>query len=437
MGPRIVRGALGTGGVQAASRLMSLVLGIVLARALGAEGYGTYAYAFALMNLLMVAAEAGVPTLVMREVAASQGLARWGELRGALVRAGQFVVIVGILVSAAGFLVLCLVDEGMARPQWRTLAVMLLVLPLAGLVKTVSYGMRGLDRVIAGMALERVVRPALVIPALAVVFLALPEWRRPEVAMAAQLLGAAVALVVGAWGLYRFLPPVVRSAAPAFRSWSWLKSALPFTLIGGAGVIHSEADVVMLGWFRPADEVGVYRIAVQGAMLVPFGLQVVSSVLSPHLARLYAQGDRERLQRLVTLGARAVSLVALPVALAFVLAGGAIAAWVFGADFAASHTPLAILAIAQLVVSVFGLPGPLLSMAGYESRVSRAMWVSALANIGLNLALIPLFGLVGAALATGTTVASWNVYLFFLARRSVSISAAPWARAVPRGSVER
>ena len=58
---------------------------------LGAPGCGIHAYAFAIMSLLMVLAEAGGPTLLMRELAASQGQGEWG-LRGALRRAGQLVL---------------------------------------------------------------------------------------------------------------------------------------------------------------------------------------------------------------------------------------------------------------------------------------------------------------------------------------------------------
>jgi len=60
---RLIRGGLGSAGIQAANRVLTLALGIVLARGLGAEGYRVYAYAFALMSLLMVAAEANTPHL--------------------------------------------------------------------------------------------------------------------------------------------------------------------------------------------------------------------------------------------------------------------------------------------------------------------------------------------------------------------------------------
>ncbi|MBD3756183.1 MAG: oligosaccharide flippase family protein, partial [Gammaproteobacteria bacterium] len=111
---RLVRSALGSAGVQAANRAIALVLGVVLARSLGPDGYGVYAFAFALMSLLMVAAEAGVPTLLMREVAAAEGSGDWGLLRGALQRGVQFVGLVSLTIAVSGLVVLVLFADRVA-----------------------------------------------------------------------------------------------------------------------------------------------------------------------------------------------------------------------------------------------------------------------------------------------------------------------------------
>ncbi len=64
----------------------SFMTTVLLARILGAEGYGIYAYAFAFVMLLSMPAQAGLPTLVIRETARGmaegkpelvQGIWRW------------------------------------------------------------------------------------------------------------------------------------------------------------------------------------------------------------------------------------------------------------------------------------------------------------------------------------------------------------------------
>lgn len=408
----LIRGGLGSAGIQATNRLLALGLGIMLARMLGPEGYGVYAYAFAIMSLLMVAAEAGVPTLLMREIAASQGREEWGLLRGALRRGGQFVAMAATAVALLGLLLLWKFADSLRPEVLYTTALMLLVLPVSALCKTVDHAMRGLHRIVIGQAVDILIRPLLVLVIVGVVFLVWPEQRQPQVAMAAQLLGALAVLFIGVLVLRRFLPHESRTAVPEYQSHQWLKSALPFALIGGAGIINNQADIIMIGWFMEPEDVGIYRVAVQGAALVAFGLQAVNAMVAPQFSRLYAQGDMKRLQHLVTSSARVILIAALPLTVAFVFAGNVIISWIFGIDYVASYLPLVILAVAQLINAGFGAVGFLLNMTGHETIVARIFWQTALLNIVMNASLIPLFGIAGAAIASAVALILWNLLLY-------------------------
>ena len=65
-------------------------------------------------------------------------------------------------------------------------------------------------------------------------------------------------------------------------------------------------ETIIIGLFVIPSEVGVYRVAVQMAVLADFGLQVINPVIEPQIARLYSLGDMKRLQRLATMSARVV-----------------------------------------------------------------------------------------------------------------------------------
>jgi len=413
---RIVRGGLGSAGIQAANRVLALALAIILARSLGAEGYGIYAYAFAIMSLLMVAAEAGVPTLLMREVAASQGREEWGLLRGALRRGVQFVGLVATSVSLLGLLVLWWWADALSVPVLYTTGLMLLVLPVAALCKTVAHAIRGLHRVVIGQAMDMLIRALVVLLIIAVVFLAWPVQRQPYIAMAAQLGGALVALIVGLLVLRRFLPSDSKTVLPEYRSSQWLKSALPFTLIGGAGVINTQADIIMLGWFMESEDVGVYRVASQGALFVTFGLQAAIAVLGPSFSSLYAAGDVKRLIRLYNKSTRIIALMTLPLVLIFVFAGREILDVTFGPVYVNGAPALAILSIGYFANISFGAIGTLLQMANQERATAYILWFTGALNILMNFILIPVYGLVGAAVSTSITVflyhaALWSRYM--------------------------
>lgn len=71
-------------------------------------------------------------------------------------------------------------------------------------------------------------------------------------------------------------------------------------------MVNDETDILILGVFRPAEEVGIYRFAVQAATLASFGLQAVNTVIAPRFASLYAMGEIDQLQQLATASARVV-----------------------------------------------------------------------------------------------------------------------------------
>lgn len=418
---QLVRGGLGSAFIQIVNRLLTLAMGIVLARGLGAEGYGVYTYAFALMGLLMVVAVLGMPMLLIREVAANEARHDWPHLRGILVRAVQTVSIATTSVSVIGALLLWQLGVGVSANQKQTLAFMLLLLPFAALTKTVASALHGLRKVVTSQAVETLFLPSLVLVTVAVLFVWKPQLRLPQHVMAVQAGGAVFVLCAATVLLFRHLPQPVRSSHSAYQTRHWLGSALPFMLMGGAGIINNQADILLLGVFTSSEEVGVYRVAMQGAVLVAFGLQVVNAVIIPQIARLYAQGEMARLQRLITASARVILLAALPVALVFIVAGGPIAGWVFGPEFVQSHTPLAILAAGQLISAAMGSVGALLIMTGHERAIARIIFVTALMNLGLNFVMVPLFGAKGAALATTISLATWNLWLYCLVKLRLGI----------------
>lgn len=419
---RMVHGAVGTALVQAVGRLLALGLAIVLARGLGASNYGIYTYAFALLTLLMVVAELGVPTLIMREVAATEARQDWRYLRGVLVRGLQIVLMGSIAVALTGAAAVWWYSGGSWTLQSVTMAWMLALLPLAAVTKTMAAGLRGLGHVVKAQAMEMLIRPVFVLLGVGFLFFMIPELRLPQYAMAIQWMAAVIVLVVVAAMLHQYLPEPAHTTAARFRTRQWLVSAMPLTLIGGAGIINSQTDILMLGFFRTTDEVGIYRVAVQGAALVAFGLQAANAVIAPQFSRLYAQGDKARLQRLVTASARVILLAALPVALIFIIAGGAIAGWVFGPEFTASHLPLAILAAGQLVNAAMGSVGFLLNMTGHERDVARTLLITAGLNVLLNLFLIPPYGLAGAASATAVSLIIWNIVLCRIVKKRIWIN---------------
>ena len=167
----------------------------------------------------------------------------------------------------------------------------------------------------------------------------------------------------------------------------------------------------MLGLLGSEKEVGAYRVAVQLSMLVIFALSVVNQVIQPSLSRLHAQGDMLAFQKLVADSSVWMFIGTLIPAVGLAFAAPQVLEIVFGAEYRAAAPALQILIFGQVINVFFGSVGTILNMTGLEKEATRGMIIAVVINLALDVLLIPLMGLTGAALASALTIAIWNLIL--------------------------
>jgi O-antigen/teichoic acid export membrane protein len=428
---QLLRGGAGSVFVRAANVCFGLGLAVVLARSLGPKGYGTYAYVFALISLLAIPAQFGLPTLVVRETAKSEADRQWSLMRGVWRWAGFGAVALSLLLALVGGCLAWAFADHFSALQIATFLWGLVLVPLLALGQLRSAALRGLRKVVQGQLPEQLIRPALLICFILVFGVFSRERIDAYEAMALHALAAAIAFGIGAWLLQRARPRQLASApAPTYESRKWLASILPFGLIAGMQVVNTQVDIVILGIFRTAHDVGIYRVAAQGATFVALGLTAVSMVAAPHIARFYATRDMGRLQKLATGGARANLALGLPGAVAFFVFGGVILKVIFGAAYAEGYVALAILSCAQLVRAGSGPLGPLLNMTGYERDNVKIAAAAAGCNLILNIIMVPELGMTGAALATGISMIGRRGIMWWIVRWRLGVDGSALGLAV-------
>ncbi|MGM0516899.1 MAG: lipopolysaccharide biosynthesis protein [Pseudomonadota bacterium] len=418
---QLLRGGSGSLLAKGAEVVLGLLVVMLLARLLGAAGYGVYAFVLALMSLASMPAMAGLPPLVVRETARGQRRGDWSAVRGIWRWANGVALSLSLLIAAGGLLGLWL---GWARGEAlrETLAWGLGLVPLLALAGVRSASLRGLRHVLAGLFPEQVLRPGLLAVALLVVLTWSGKDISPPDAMGLTVVAALVAFVVGAWLLRRYRPDEITGAVPRYQHGAWMAAAWPMALTQGFQQLNRHADVLLLGLLAATVDVGVYRVAAQGALLVSLGLTALNMVVAPFAARLHVDAERHKLQKLVRRTAQAALAFAVPATLLFVVFGDWLLATLFGDEFRGAYWPLVVLAVGQLVNAWFGPTGMLLNMTGFERAVTRAVAVAAGMNVVLNLLLIPPFGVIGAAIATSASLVFWNVWLWLVARWRLGVS---------------
>lgn len=421
----MARGFAGSAGIKLSQTFLGLLLSVLLARVLGAEGYGIYAFAFSVASLLAIPVQMGLPVLVVREVAHSQLKNQWGLFRGLLRRSNQLVVINSAMVVGGAAVYIAVGQASEDPAQLQTMFWALMLVPLIALGNLRGAILSGLHKVVQGQLPEMLLRPLFLVVMLLVMSFLLPE-SGPDRAMLLHCVASAMAFLVGVALLMKAVPAQARRAMPEYRTRAWLASLLPLAFIAGMQVINSQADIFMLGLMASKEEVGIYRIVVQGATLVGFPLIAVNAVIAPQITRLYQAGDKEKLQQMVTISARVILVASMPLALVFICWGRLIIEAMFGNEFAAGALALAILSTAQLLGAFVGSVALLLNMTGHENDTARGVMLAAGSNILLNLWWIPAYGIEGAAAATAVSLLLWNGLLYIKVRQRLQLDSLPF-----------
>jgi len=407
----LLKGSAGTFALKIISTGLAFVISLLLARLLGAKGYGIYAYTMAWVNLLGVLATLGLDRLIVREIAVYQTQSEWGLMRGLLRLSKQVVLVVSTgLALVVALIVWNLIGSSnplMLVSFW----IALTLLPLVTLNSLRQAALRGLNRVVVGQIPEMFIQPMVFIIVIAAVYLFIEKNFTASRAIGMNVVAAGVAFVIGTRLLHKNLPKAAKKNYPVYEMRVWTRSALHMMLIAFMQVINARADILMLGTIKGTNATGIYAVATKGAELITFILLAVNTALAPTIASLYASREMKRLQRLVTQSARIILLISLPIGLGLILFGKWFLFLLFGQEFEQGSTALSILSVGQIVNATMGSVGLLLIMTGHERDVAFGVGLSTILNVILNSVLIPLWGFNGAALATASSMTVWNISL--------------------------
>lgn len=413
----LISEAAGTMFLRGCAVVLAFLTSVVLARSLGPDGYGTVAYVLSWVAVLSAVAGLGMDRIVVREVSSARergvpgvalGLVGETSRAAALSGAGSVLLAVGIVYL-------------LRLPPGLTLA-FLVALPLAilePLSRLRMAALQGLGRVLLGQVPELLIRPGLMLVGIILAWILGPDPLQPAVALGISLLSAAAGWTLGDQLLRTALKGSEVSSPPP-----WLALAAPLLLVQILHVITNRADIIILGMFRPAADVGVFNVAARLAELLGMALIATNFVLAPRLARAWTREDHGAAQRLLTEATRGVALLSLLMAVGLGIAGP----WIlrlYGSEFVGAFIPLMILVGGRLVSAAFGSVGIVLVTVGREGALLAGVAAGAATNVLLNFLLIPSHGAIGAAVATSLGIVVWNSVMGVMVFRKARLVPGP------------
>jgi O-antigen/teichoic acid export membrane protein len=384
---------------------------VIIANVLGAKSFGAFMLALTIINLAAVFSSLGLESGVVRFVSLYNGIGDRERVKGTIVQSLVLSFLLGALTAAllyfAGAPLLArLFDKPEIGPIIKLLVLSLPFLSLLAIAVASTQGFQLMRYTVYGRDLFWPLSNLLLVFVLMAVGYELGAVTAAYVASTVLAAGLSLDYV-------RRVFPEMTGTSAVYETKRLLRFSIPLILSVLLNFVIMWTDTLMLGRFRPSEDVGIYNAAMKTAMLTSVVLVSFNSIFAPMISNLSNLGKMQMLEGLFKIVTKWINTISVAVFLLIVLLSSEILT-LFGQDFVMGRSPLLVLATAQLVNAGVGSVALMLAMTGRQNLVMYITSGVCALNILLNYLLIPPYGMLGASLATGASVILMNL-LFLLA----------------------
>ena len=388
---------------------------IVIARFLGVSDYGLISLGFAALTMAAGLAAIGLPSGVTRYVSFYKGKEDKGKIKGTIISAIKMnlpisIIFALLLFFGADWISIHIFHDANLTPVLRIFSIAVPFLVLAQNLLSATVGFQEMRyQVYTQQIFQEVFKLAGIVTLVALGF---------------GVIGAAwgwvLAIVLMPFVAFYFLQtkvfPIFYSkikAIPVERelfSFSW-----PLIFVGIAGMVMGFMDTLMLGYFCTSYEVGIYNAALPTAMLIRMPVTALASIFIPVITELYSREKYGDLKGTYSAVTKWILSLSFPVFLLMTLFADDIIKILFGAEYVIGAEALAILAFGFFIGTVFGFANNIINAFG-KTKITMGCYLTGSAvNFCLNLYLIPIFGIKGAAIATASSLIFVDILFFIFA----------------------
>ncbi|WP_117364770.1 flippase [Natrarchaeobaculum sulfurireducens] len=201
-----------------------------------------------------------------------------------------------------------------------------------------------------------------------------------------------------------------------------LEYSLPLSITGASSIMFKRVDIVLVGAFLTPVAVAYYTLAKQLTEFVAAPASSLGFALAPTFGESKSTDDLDRAARIYETTFEHTLLFYIPAATGIVLVADPAIRHVFGPDYLGAIPIVQVLALFVVLESINKLTNGALDFLGRARHRAMSKGSAATINVGLNIALIPTIGPVGAAISTVISYAIMATVNLYLIHSELSLS---------------
>ncbi|MFO8016850.1 MAG: flippase [Candidatus Woesearchaeota archaeon] len=403
---------------------ISYLVRLVLARNLTPEDYGLFYAVFAFFGILLVLRELGTGHSLSKHIAEFQVKRKYSSIKGSII----IYLLVNLVFSLVIFGIILLFLEEISLHFFHTentivivlLGIMFILQPMA---RVFYFSFQGFKRFEFGSLVE-FSRMTLVLIFVLMVFMVSDSIVIPCLAY----------IFAHIFQVFLLSPLFLRTFPSFLRVKAHLTPALSKRLLSFGipvmvglmgGVIITHIDTLSVTYFTTLEDVALYEVAMPTAKLLLYLTKAVSFVVLPFSSELWARRHKKKLREGMSLLYKYSFTLVIPLALMMISFPEVIINLLFGAEYVAASLVLQILAVAGIIYMVCFINNNFLVGVGRLKENTKIILAAAGFNILLDVILVPLIGIEGAAIGTLLSYVLILILTVKKVRTIISIRA-PW-----------
>ena len=181
------------------------------------------------------------------------------------------------------------------------------------------------------------------------------------------------------------------------------------------GQIYYYIDTIMIGYFLTSTDVGYYAVAISLSRFFWLVPRAMSTVAYPAISEYWAKDNHHAINKLVDKSTKYSACILVFAGMSVIFFAKDIIAFIFTPEFLPAVLPLTILIIGTVTSGILRSVGGIFASVGKVNLVLKISAIGAVGDIILNIALIPTYGIIGAATATTAAyVLNVGITIYFL-----------------------
>lgn len=383
------------------SKVFTYLYRIVIARYLGADIYGLFSLGLAVIGVLLTVSLVGLPQGILRYVSYYYGKRDENSVKIIINNALKIMLSLSLFFA----LLLFIFAQKIALYFFHNLEMINLLrllsfaMPLTALATGLDYSLQAFQKIKYLVIARNIIEPvSKVILSLIAIF------------MGYSLIGLTFvylfSLIIAVILMAYFLKKTILFKKIASSSHSFYKQllyfSLPLMLSDLFITLLLWSDTLILGYFVPAVQIGIYNAAIPTARLIYTIPVALRTLFIPAISGMYAQ--KKDFKKIYGIISKWMFLVGMPSVLLLCLYSKQILSILFGNIFVEGYIVLILIAISSFVYSLMLTSESILTIIKKTKLILFNSSLTVLLNLILNIMLIPDYGLAGAAIATSISV---------------------------------